>query len=166
MTREDITPFLKKGVRAYLKTRAYAETMRKAVDKIEREVLQESPLPGPENRPGNRRKYSETITEPNEVYLCEDEEALKKYYQKVNLREREAGLKPDDMADDYCPALVAENLQSDIERLVINEMAYIIGEDRGFFNKLLNAGLTQYQQFIDLTVGLVVNLPDFDIGGK
>ena len=42
LTVKDVTPGMKASVKAYLMARAYAETMRQAVDKIERMTWQET----------------------------------------------------------------------------------------------------------------------------
>ena len=162
LTEQDVTQDVKSSVSAYLLARAYAETMRAAVDKIEREILTECPLTnGLEIEHGQPK---EDITEPKYVYLCTDEDMLKDYYSETNKRLRAANLKPDTMQDDYCPALVAEELQRETERLVIGAGTEMMGlefDGKEMCHRLLCKGLDTYQKFIDLLVGLVVSLPDF-----
>uniref|UniRef100_A0A6H2A4X6 Uncharacterized protein n=1 Tax=viral metagenome TaxID=1070528 RepID=A0A6H2A4X6_9ZZZZ len=158
---KDVTPAVKSSVAAYLMARAYAETMRAAVDKIHRAILEESPLTnGHESKHG---KPAEMITDPKLTWLCDDEEIMKDYYQESDKRLRAAHLKPDSMPDDHCPALVAEHIQVKTQWLLIECAAEMLGENnpRDFNNQLLCAGLDTHQKFIDLVVGLVVNLPDF-----
>ena len=89
LTVKDITPGMKSSVKAYLLSRAYAETMRDAVDKIERKILEECPLTNDlEIKHG---KPAREITEPKDVYLCDNDDLLQDYYDTVDFH-----LDPDD----------------------------------------------------------------------
>jgi len=162
LTMQDVTQDVKSSVNAYLMARAYAETMRSAIDKIQRGVLEECPLTnGLEVKHG---KSERRITDPEHAYLETREDHIQDYYAECDKREREAGLKPKEMEFDYCPALVAEHLQVKSEWLLIESAAEMLGEDKpeDFNNKLLCHGLESRKKFIDLVVGLVLNLPDFE----
>ena len=162
LTQKDITQEVKSAVNAYLMARAYAETMRAAVDKIERAILQESPVTnGLEVEHGEPARL---ITEPKHTYLCTDEAMMADYYAEVNKRLRAKGLKPADMPDTHCPALVAEEMQLTAERLVIDTAADMLKlgfDGKELDHRLLCMGLEKRQELIDLVVKLVVNLPDF-----
>lgn len=162
LTMKDVTPGVKSAVGAYLMARAYAETMHNHVDKIQREILAESPLTnGHETKHGQPARL---ITDPKHAWLCDDDAACADYYAECNRRERAAGLKPDDMPDSHCPALVAEDIQRTTERLIIDNAAVMLrfeGGGKELHHRLLCAGLDKYHEFIDLMVKLVVNLPDF-----
>lgn len=155
------TPAVYSLVRSYLLARAYAETMRARVDEIQRAILEECPLPVDpewlERTPG--WFSSVTITEPKHSYLGTDE-ACADYYAECNARERAAGLKPDDMPDDRCPALVAESMLTDAENALIEESGRPFGVTN---HKLLccRKGLETRQRWIDLITSLIVSTPEF-----
>ena len=136
-------------VEAYLVARAYAETMREEVNKIYRDILTECPVCADDGT---------QILSPDRLYLCSDDDLVRDVYAEANKREREAGLKPADMPNDYCPALVAETLKIEAENRLIEAAGRPLGIDN---NTLLCAGLDKRQRFIDLVVGLVLSLPNF-----
>lgn len=111
---------------AVCKATAYAETMREAVDKIQRAILAEIPLYDDMMAEHNGTER-QRITDPRLTYLSKDEPAWQRYFAECNIRERAAGLKPADMIDDYCPALVAEDLQSKAERALLDSGGALCG---------------------------------------
>ena len=159
LTVKDITPGMKSAVKAYIMSRAYAETMREAVDKIERKILQEVPLTN--DLEIEHGKPAREITDPKDVYLCDNDDLLQDYYKETDHRLRAVGLKPNTMPDDHCPALVAESLQRDAEHLVIETTAEMLGEE-DFIHKLLCLGMDKYRQFIELVTKMIVNMPGFE----
>jgi len=159
LTVKDVTLGMKSSVKAYLMARAYAETMRAAVDEIEREILAEAPLTN--DLEVNHGLPAREIREPKYVYLCDDDILLQDYYRETNKRLRAAKLKPNSMPDDHCPALVAESLQREAEHLVIDTTADMLGEE-DFLHRLLCHGMKTYHQFIDLVCKLIVNMPGFE----
>jgi len=162
LTTKDVTPGVKSAVNAYLMARVYAETMREEVDKIERAVLKECPLSN--GREQKRGMPAKEITDPKYTYHCTNEDELQDYYEECDKRERKASLKPDSMPFDHCPALVAENIQNKTQWLICDVAAEMLKMDfdgKELNHRLLCMGLDKYNQFIDLVVGLVVNLPGF-----
>ena len=159
LTVKVIIPAMKSSVQAYLMSRVYAETMRAAVDKIEREILAEAPLTN--DLEVQHGLSAREITDPKDVYLCDDDILLQDYYREVNKRLLEANLKPDTMPDDHCPALVAESIQRDAEHLVIETTAEMLGEE-DFLHKLICLGMDKYRQFIELVTKMIVNMPGFE----
>ncbi len=159
MTEKDVTPAVKASVRAYLLARVYHETMREKVNEVYNAILTEMPIYS-DRHDGEDGKQ---IFDPSKMYLTKDDEACKRIYAEANVRLRAAGLKPDSMGDDYCPALVAGSVQTKAEHVVIEAAAEMMGRDdpEKFGNSLICLGLEKYHKFIDLVVGLVVNLPDF-----
>lgn len=161
LTPEDVTQELIDAVAAYLVLRAKAEVVREQVDTVQRQVLTDVLLCNDlEVEFGLVR---ERVTEPDKVYLSQDESALNSYYGAIDTKLRELGIKPADMQLDYCPALVAEYEQTKAEWVLVDEAAKVLGtyEEPGQFNAaLLSAknGLETRQKFIDLTVGLVLAL--------
>lgn len=141
-------------VNAYLIARAHAETMRKAVDEIEHQILEELPIYDTK-RPGGRRLYR-----GDDLYLTDDAEACAGFYAEANRRERASKLKPANMGDEYCPALVAENLQRDAERLLIDTT----GEPFGVTHEKVWCAADAAQNskaWIDSVVGFIVRQPGY-----
>ena len=161
LTEESITPGVKSSVNAYLMARARAEVMTEKVDAVYEDILTETPLYADLEMRGHDEPFQ--ILKPKDMYLSTDEDFCAEVYAEANKRLREMGLKPDDMPDGHCPALVAQNLQRDCEWLIIDNAAEMLGYDgKELHHKLLCAGLEKYHQFIDLVCKLVVNLPDFE----
>lgn len=145
------TQEVKSYVNAYLMAQIRAETIREKVNVIQRDILSESPL-----SPGElaaKCKHTEPITDPKYIYLCDDQAQLADYFAEASKREREAGLKPDEMPDEHCPALVAEHFQTEVENMLIKAAGKPLGIDH-LYGELR-------KRFLDLVVRLVVNLPDF-----
>jgi hypothetical protein len=156
ITLKDIdTPAVHSLVRAYLMARTYAECQRKRVDEIHLAILTECPIYA------DMRDGGAAITRSKDLYLSTDEAACKDFYAEASARLRKAGIKPADMADEFCPALVAENLQRKTERLLIDESGKPFGVTA---DGLLCArgGLENWQKWIDLVCRLIVNLPNFE----
>lgn len=112
--------------RAVCKAQAVAETMREAVDKIQRQILLDVELYDDlAAEHGGRER--QRITDPKLTYLSTDEAACQRYFAECNKRTRAAGLKPDDMPDEYCPALVAEDIQRRAERALLDSGGTLFG---------------------------------------
>jgi hypothetical protein len=155
---EDITPEIKSAVGTYLLAKAYAQTMREAVNLIHREILVECPIFADDTeRRGNHK--GKQILSSGQLYLCSNEALCDDFYAESNTRLRKVGLKPDAMPDDHCPALVAENLERLAAQSLI-ESAQVVFHGLTV-QKLLCAGLDKYNQYIDLLCRLVVSMPDF-----
>ena len=158
LTPQDVTRELIAAVTAYLTSRTKAEAIREQVDAVQRQVLTDIPLYN--DLAVEHGADRERITEPDRVYLSQDEIALNEYYVAIDAKLRESGIKPAGMQLDYCPALVAEHERTKAEWALIDEAAKMLGTYEGpgqFNNALLSTqnGLETRQKFIDLTVGLV-----------
>lgn len=152
--KDVLTPELCSLVSTYLVTRAFAETMREKVDEVYREVLTQYPVYA------NTFDRTEQILSSGKLYMCSDEALVRVVYDEVNKRLLARKLKPADMEADYCPALVAENLQTTAENLLIESA----GAPFGITNSRLmcsGKGLENRQKFIDLNVQLVVSSTGF-----
>ena len=138
-------------VNTYLLQRAYAETMRERVNAIWQDLLNENDV--------REQETGERITEPRYTWLTDDE-TFARLHTEANKRERAAGLKPASMPDDFCPALVAETKQSEIERTIIDTSGAPLGVDN---HRLLCQphGLEKRAQFLDLVIKAVFSLPNF-----
>lgn len=153
---------LRPAVDAVLMTMAHAQLMREEVGAIQREILAECPL-----TPGEfAMKMGETapITDPKDVYLCDDAAQLEDYYAECDKRERAEGIKPADMTAEYCPALVAESAQRNAEHLMLDCFAELIKFEGGgdfFRHRLLCRGLDEYNRAKELCIKIVVNMPGY-----
>lgn len=164
MNKKDVTPRFKSLVHSLISKTEHAKMMRKEVDKIQRKALQQIELYNDLDvkLEGQERKR---IFDPDMVYLSQDKEGIQAYDELCDQLERNAGLKPDNMEFDYCPALVAERKRTEAEWDVFNEMSKIIDlgyEDGELNNKLLcgteeKQGLELRKEFLDLCIKLVVN---------
>ena len=137
--------------------------LHEKVNQVYSEVLEIHPIF--EDFMSERRNgASRRILDVDKMYLSTDEATCKEIYADANFTLREKGIKPADMDDDYCPALVAESIQREAERLIVDSAAEMLGLDfdgKELHHRLLCLGLDKYKQFLDLSVALVVNLPDF-----
>ena len=157
LTVKDITPGMKSSVRAYLMSRAYAETVREAIDKAYVKVLKDFPI---YEDLDIRGISGDRIVTEKTMYLSTDKKTCKAIYDEIDSELRKAGLKPDDMPDDHCPALVAEEIQRQAERLVIETTAEMLGEE-DFLHRLICHGIDKYREFIELVTKMIVNMPNF-----
>ena len=154
--KKEITSAVKSAVNAYLLARAHANTMREIVNKYYKEALEIYPLYT------DRHKKAEQIYDVKRMYLSEDEQTCEDVYNDVEYRLRRDGIKPPEMPDGQCPALVAESIQRDAENLIIEATGEMLGMDIDSLEiktRLLHMG--KYYEYIDLVCKLVVNLPDF-----
>jgi hypothetical protein len=138
-------------VRAYLLARVFAETKRAQIDAIKQDILSTAVYNSDDSVDCLR---GQRVTSPGEDWTMAPEE-FADYIAEVNKRAREQGVKPDDMPDSHCPALVAEHLQVYTENLLIEES----GKPFGVTNDGLlccQGGLEKRQRWIDLVVGLVL----------
>ena len=160
LTEQDITPDLLAAGYLVLSMTVRAKAMRAEVDIVQYEVIK-----GFDFRDDLVARHigrdPEPITRPQDLYLSEDEEAVARYYVAVDLALRKAGLKPETMDQDHCPALVAEYAQLEAEWALLDVVANIM--QLGFNgaelnNRLLSLhdGLEQRRRFIDLLLSLVV----------
>jgi hypothetical protein len=130
----------------YCTALAFAQTMREQVDAIAARLLaEECPLYMDLNGRGDR------IVAPKDTWLCEDQPALDAYYAAMDRELRAAGLKPDEMEDGYCPALVAEHNAQKLRWAIIDAMAPLVGIDR----KQLWGD--NEAKFFELVMGLILN---------
>ena len=160
LTRKDVTPELIQAGYAYIAAKAAAQTVTEAVRPIQRKVLADFEFYN--DLSVEHGAARERITDPDALYLSEDEDGLLFYYTTVDIALRQAGLKPQDMPIEHCPILVAEHKQTQAEWRLIAEAARMLGDDNPdeFNNRLLcqKDGLEKRREFIELTAKLVVNL--------
>jgi hypothetical protein len=159
MTPDSIFEACHIPVNAYFMARAYAETMRERVDEVQRAVLAECPL-DMDAHVGDFRRGDGKITDPSLTYLATDEH-FRDYLEKCNKRERAIGIKPADMPDDNCPALVAEHLQYQAEWLLL-ECGWCAIDVDGHPDGWKWLYGEKRKRFIDLLCGLVLDHPKYE----
>ena len=162
LTPDMVTDDLKQAVSAWLLAKAYSELMTKEVEKIAHRVLITEIELYNDLDVKHEQAEKTRITLKNDTWLTLDETEFKRYIEVMDNETRKAGLKPDDMPLEHCPALVAEHKLVECNWLVLDCAAEMLGIEGDFKNDLLCLGLEKYHKFIDLCVGLVVNLPDFE----
>ena len=126
--------------------RKIAIDLRNKVDEIYKKILKEIPLYTDTNMVGGKRKR---IYSHDKLILADDDKSFAKVIQQVSDESRKQGIKPDDMKDDYCPALVARQEVIEAQWELIAETGEILGIEN---NELLSLGMKKYQKWIDLVI--------------
>lgn len=146
------TPEIQDAVSAYLLARAAAEVLRPKVDAVFEEVLARIPVYA-------TRDDKHRVLNHNELYLVGDDAACMNIYKQVDTRCKQSGIKPVDMPEEICPALVAETRQREAETLIVEVAGKPLDIDK---HKLTQRGhLDDYFKFIDLVVKLTLATPDY-----
>jgi hypothetical protein len=143
-------------VDSYLVTRAEAETLRGIVDRIYTDYLTDHPIRVAAKWRESSREMQEFITGSNDSYLADDAE-WEGLFIEIDKRTRAAGIKPDSMERDYCPALVAENNAREAARQLVKHAAPMFDVN---FDSLMGS-LENYYKFRDLVVSAVVSHPSY-----
>lgn len=91
------------------------------------------------------------ILKHNLYWLAQDQNHLNAFYAAMNRELRAAGLKPADMDDEKCPALVAEHAVVLAQCAIINTLAPLVGIDP---ERLWGE---KRDQFLELAMGLILN---------
>lgn len=159
-----ITNSIKSAVNSYLMARTLAECEREKVDTLARGILGTATYHA-DPKFVTRERTSERITDPDKAWMLEVEEHhdylldLKKAMQDAGYIIKSIPKEPEYSYN--CPALTAYGLQIDAEHLLIDAVAEMLGESSELGHNLICAGLDKYNQFIDLVVKMVVNMPGF-----
>jgi hypothetical protein len=146
------SPVMHSLVNSYLLQRAYTEITREQVDLVYAAILNEIPAYA------TLDQTNERITKSSDLYLCEDNELCARIYDEADKRLKAAGIKPQDMHHDYCPALVAEDELRKIVRVLVDTSGKPMGVSA---DRLLCTGMKQYDKWVDLVIGVVINSPNF-----
>lgn len=145
---EIMTPELKTLVRNYLKATGNAIRERGRMQMIQTELLARM-------KPMVRDEFMNEgplriITDPKHSYLMSDEDFLE-YDSKCQAINKAAGY---NLPEGHCPALVAERIQIESERALVDMIAPKFGITA---DDLLCQGLDHYQEFVDLAVKMAVS---------
>ncbi len=132
---------LRPHVDTLLLATAHAQLERERVDKVQRRVLDSM---GYEKVP-----LRDTYTLPDAVAAA--------YFERLNAIHLADGFAK--AAEGHCPALTAETTKTEAEWALIKAAeAFFPGTTN---NRLLCAGLDKRQRYLDLLIGLVVNMPGY-----
>lgn len=135
-------------VDAYLTAKAFAMTWREKMDEWDRAELQRFEYKTAARWVENGRP--ERITNPDYTYLMDEVDAKEYYAARQDFINT---LKVPGLKDGYCPALVAENLLVECEKLLIDSAVEFFGVDS---NKLICSGMDNYKKYIALLVGMTI----------
>ena len=173
MTMKDVSPELISAVNAWLLATVHHKMEKQKMDKMDAEILEDLNVYMADDfvahLSGNERKSSVVkdesglrILDSKILYMASDETA-KKFYEERSNRIEKMGYS---VERGYCPALIADGIVMECEQLIIDASCKILGLGDGekWKNKLLchGDGLTTLKKWIDLCVGLVVNMPGFE----
>ncbi len=167
-----IPKIVKDSVDAYMAARAYAEIIRKNVDKIAEKILAEKQY---REHPRLKNSSGKVITKVGDAWRMSDKDH-KEFVKLMELSLIEAGYKLEYLTDKRniyaCPARTAERLRCDAEELLINAGAEMIQipDPYEFSRDLAYAGKEKRQEFIDMICKMVVNQEgyenQFKVGGN
>lgn len=157
---ERLVRAIRPNVDTLLLAMAFAQLERERVDKIQRKVLAEEVYLMDEVH-CERGREDRRITDPRKAWLMCDADAAR-YYPKLNAIHLANGFA--DAAKGFCPALVAETLQTEAEWALIKaaeEFFPGVTNDRLLCGTEKRGGLETRQNYLDLLIKLVVNHPGY-----
>jgi hypothetical protein len=148
---EALTP----AVNAALLAKTFAQCEREKMDKVDRYLLEGIAIYTSEENATRGRKV-ERVLDHNLLYLADlESEPVKFYYQE---RQKEVDALGYKLPRGHCPALVAEGLERQARRLLVDCAAEFFGVT---FDQVLGAGLEKLEKYEALLIGLVVNFPGY-----
>jgi hypothetical protein len=157
-TPEMITKEMKDAARLVLMSMAYTETIKTIVMNYRQKVLADmQPRVDPQWGKGKLGLEDRgTITDPDDMYLAGDK-IMDEYDRKCRIERDKAGLKVE--KDEYCPLLVAEDLQRKAEHAMVAALQPLTGVT---LELLLCStdGLENLKKYLDLTLRLITPLLD------
>jgi hypothetical protein len=129
----------------YCALKAIAEDIRAQVDKVQRRLLFEECQLFKDLTDGVR------VIDPKDYWLSQDADACKAYYAAQDRELRAAGVKPPEMEDEFCPALVAEYDARKARRAIIEALAPLVGiKSEALYGE-------EEEKFFGLALGLILN---------
>ncbi len=145
----NITQDMINAAKTVFKTMAWTQTIRPIVEVYQRQILKEMQPQVNERDSKNNRLGFKIITEPKHSYLMNNTD-FKIYLKRCNEERIKAKLHVDN--EEFCPLLVAEDLQCQAERAFIESMEPIthLTPDR-----VLNSGLDNYKKLLDISLRLL-----------
>lgn len=147
-TKPNITNEMKQAAKTVFMAMAFTQTIRPIVEEYQKRIIQEiKPIVADEFK----QIGFTTITESKDSYLM-NETDFKTYLTRCNEERIKAKLHVDNV--EFCPLLVAEDLQRQADRTFIDVMEPIthLTTDKVLCS---NNGLANYKKLIDLSLRLV-----------
>jgi hypothetical protein len=141
-----ITQDMKQAAKNVFMAMAFTKTIRPIVEGYQQRIIDEIK---PEVKAEFQRIGFTTITKPKDSYLMNDTD-FHVYLKRCNEERIKSGLRVE--SDDYCPLLVAEDLQRQAEHAFIESMVPITHLTP---EKVLNTGLDNYEKLLDLSLRLL-----------
>jgi len=148
--RPEITDAMKQAAKNVFMAMAYTRTIRPIVEEYQKLVIAEIKPPVAEEWL-SRGIASRLITDAKDTYLMEDKD-FQTYLKRCNEERIKARLHVDN--EEFCPLLVAEDLQRRAERVFIEAMIPIthLTPERVLCSE---NGLANYDKLIDLSLRLL-----------
>jgi hypothetical protein len=149
----NITEEMKQAAKTLFKAMAFTQTIKPIVRGYQQKIIDEI-KPQTNTKYAWTKKY--TITKPEDAYLMSDED-FQVYLKRCNEERIKAKLHVEN--EEFCPLLVAEDLQRQAERAFIETMEPIthLTPDRVLCSK---NGLENYRKLIDLSLRLLAPYVD------
>lgn len=151
------TPRIHELVYMVLELQAQAEILRDEVDTVWNRSLLEKNYFVEAEKVSRATRKGERVINHNQTYLLS-----KKDFDELMLitdsRLRAAGIKPDSMSLDYCPALVAEDELRKARRELVDLAGQPINVSA---DRILSSGVNweaNYKKFLDLVIGAILAL--------
>lgn len=126
-----------------------ADFVTELVTDVQRQILADYPMYIDAER--FKTDYARII-DPRQTYLASDAQ-MRTYCNLCDLRLRAAGLKPADMGDEYCPALVSQHERTKAEWALFEYFCPVLG-----IEKTGPSRLEDRAKLIELLVGMVLAL--------
>lgn len=147
---------------AYLLTKAQYEVIKEKVDKVYTEILTEPQFAIYNDMEIRQERATEKrlITDSSKMYLSDDEETCKAIYIEADKRLKALGIKPQEMKTEFCPALVANDQLNKAQRALIESVGQMLDQPDNFFDLLLR-NYSKFNEFVDLSVKMVLAHPDY-----
>lgn len=114
---------------AVVMAQAFAELERERVDAYIAPILADFSFKYGERYTEKRGQF---INKVGDLYLCDDEAGLKRFYECCDEAHRAHGFTG---PHGHCPALTAENLQMEAERALIDAGCELMGIERGLYGE-------------------------------
>ena len=152
-TEQDITEDMKQAAKTVFMAMAFTETIRPIVEGYQQKIINEMKPQVNERDSKNYQMEFKTITNPKHSYLMNNTD-FKIYLKRCNEERIKAKLHVEN--EEYCPLLVAEDLQRQAERAFIDIMEPIthLSADRVLCSK---DGLDNYKKLIDISLRLLAS---------
>ena len=142
------TPTMVTAAQVVFLSMAFVQTIRPIVLKYQTEILAKGQW---HIRPEFATRLGDTvILDPKDSYLMSDKD-FAKYDAQCKLARVNANLHVD--KEEHCPLLIAEDLQRQAEHALVAAMMFELPTVT--LDKLLQAGMDKYKEYVDLTLRLL-----------